>query len=804
MKRRNNTKKALLTSVLSLLLCCSMLIGTTFAWFTDSVSSGMNRIMAGNLDLEVYYENENKELTSIETVEKLFEDVTLWEPGAVAYENLTVANEGTLALKYQLGVTYGNQNTVDGYGLSGVLQAAIVENGVDTTKDRDEIVAGISDWQKLSDWYVNGELVPEKDATAEAPSSVTYGIVIWWEPSENDNNWNVNNGKRTSDGEPLHIDLGISANAWQRDYENDSFGIDYDANLVTTTLAELQERIAQNQDAVLMGVNEPSAVIEIPAAYTGTVTLNNVSIASIQAEGDADIVVDGKVTVKAVEADSSAISANGKLNISGTGNLTAVANGLHAYGIGGPAATEINISDITVDYVAGGSVGQIGTDEKYYKDAAEGGSAIGSGYDGAVITLNGVTVGKAIGGSKAAGIGASYWTGVTVNIIDSTIGYVEGGATAAGIGGSRISNGATTDENVKIQIENSTVTAQGGAYGAGIGSGYDTHCQAPGPICTINITGNSVINATGGKYAAGIGTGYHNAGLDGTIAESVVVNAASGEKLYKDTYTTAMDIGFGVVDPAREGLNNSCSINYKGTEIGIPAVTKSVSTAQELADALASGEKTINISGQITLTAGLSASDVTFVGMTADSGIDFAGHNITGSGTITYQNLQLTTVSLPNIPENGERYGWYGGIDYVRHSVANYENCTIEGVFTLYSDTVNVTGCTFNPYVQDGEEFYHIFVYGSDVVNVEGCTFYYGDRSIKIYTEDTTAQIEMTVSNCEFKAAEGAKINKALINIDSTLLKSVKLTIENITVDTALAGVATYSGADAKVTVTEK
>ena len=35
MKRKNLTRNALFTSIISLLLCVSMLVGTTFAWFTD-------------------------------------------------------------------------------------------------------------------------------------------------------------------------------------------------------------------------------------------------------------------------------------------------------------------------------------------------------------------------------------------------------------------------------------------------------------------------------------------------------------------------------------------------------------------------------------------------------------------------------------------------------------------------------------------------------------------------------------------------------------------------------------------------
>ena len=48
------TKRALVSSALALLLCFTMLLGTTYAWFTDSVSTVNNKIVAGNLDIELY------------------------------------------------------------------------------------------------------------------------------------------------------------------------------------------------------------------------------------------------------------------------------------------------------------------------------------------------------------------------------------------------------------------------------------------------------------------------------------------------------------------------------------------------------------------------------------------------------------------------------------------------------------------------------------------------------------------------------------------------------------------------------
>ena len=57
MTNSKSTKRALFTSVLALLMCVTMLVGATFAWFTDTASTGVNKIQAGNLKMEVSYKN---------------------------------------------------------------------------------------------------------------------------------------------------------------------------------------------------------------------------------------------------------------------------------------------------------------------------------------------------------------------------------------------------------------------------------------------------------------------------------------------------------------------------------------------------------------------------------------------------------------------------------------------------------------------------------------------------------------------------------------------------------------------------
>ena len=107
--KKNSTKRALVASILSMVLCCSMLLGTTFAWFTDSVTSTGNVITTGKLDVAMYWVEGNEDPNADTTVwadaskGHIFKN-DKWEPGYVEAKHLKIANEGTLALKYQLRI----------------------------------------------------------------------------------------------------------------------------------------------------------------------------------------------------------------------------------------------------------------------------------------------------------------------------------------------------------------------------------------------------------------------------------------------------------------------------------------------------------------------------------------------------------------------------------------------------------------------------------------------------------------------------------------------------------------------------
>ena len=111
MTNRKSTKRALLGSIMAMVLCLAMLVGATFAWFTDTASTGVNKIQAGNLDIEIQDETGK----AIDTLAWATKDGTafaedgktpLWEPGCTyTLTPFQIVNKGNLALKYKIVVT---------------------------------------------------------------------------------------------------------------------------------------------------------------------------------------------------------------------------------------------------------------------------------------------------------------------------------------------------------------------------------------------------------------------------------------------------------------------------------------------------------------------------------------------------------------------------------------------------------------------------------------------------------------------------------------------------------------------------
>ena len=112
MTNRKSTKRALLGSIMAMVLCLAMLVGATFAWFTDTASTGVNKIQAGNLDVALemkegdsWVSAEGKTLDFVKAADAKGEAI-LWEPGCTyTLPELRVVNNGNLALKYMIKIT---------------------------------------------------------------------------------------------------------------------------------------------------------------------------------------------------------------------------------------------------------------------------------------------------------------------------------------------------------------------------------------------------------------------------------------------------------------------------------------------------------------------------------------------------------------------------------------------------------------------------------------------------------------------------------------------------------------------------
>ena len=236
MTSSKSTKRALISSALAILMCVAMLIGTTFAWFTDTASTAVNKIQAGNLHVEIQ-DKEGTEIDTLKWVDKDGNDIAnqddiLWEPGCT-YElpKLRVINNGNLALKYTIEIT----------GING---DAKLNDAIDWTID------GIT----LDNTFTSLAVGADKEFTIKGHMQETAG----------------------NEYQGLSINgVGITVFATQDTVENDSYNIQYDKDAGTAhyTLAEFNAltEIPEDVKVVYLNIGDVSLA-------DGDVTIGNKDI----------------------------------------------------------------------------------------------------------------------------------------------------------------------------------------------------------------------------------------------------------------------------------------------------------------------------------------------------------------------------------------------------------------------------------------------------------------------------------------------------------------------------------------------
>lgn len=171
MKNSKNTKKALVFSCLSVVLCLTMLIGSTYAWFTDNASTNVNTIQAGTLDIalqmsadgEDWVDAAGETLSFVKAAGQEDEEV-LWEPGCTyALPQLRVVNNGNLALKFKVIInTIGDDE--DAQKLAEVLDVLL--GGIKVGTLADMMRESATD----PDGFIYGKLLPQATSAAYAIS----------------------------------------------------------------------------------------------------------------------------------------------------------------------------------------------------------------------------------------------------------------------------------------------------------------------------------------------------------------------------------------------------------------------------------------------------------------------------------------------------------------------------------------------------------------------------------------------------------------------------------------------------------
>ena len=310
MTNKRSTKRALIASVISLMLCFTMLMGTTYAWFTDSVASTNNIIQSGNLDVELYWSTDNSTWEKVDSNTNVFTS-TLWEPGHTEVVYLKVVNEGSLALKYQLGVNIasevGSTNVYDKtFKLSEFIKYGVV--ATDTAfADRDKAVEALTTITALNTPYLS-EVTKLGPVTKDASNNDVFDsdvvAMVVYMPTDVGNDANYK-----KDAAVPKINLGINLFATQVEAESDSFGDDYDKDAVlyeVRNATQLAAALAQGQSVKLMEDIELTETVNIPADAISTIDLNGNDInytatsgSVIYSKGNLTIIGEGTIKTEA-------------------------------------------------------------------------------------------------------------------------------------------------------------------------------------------------------------------------------------------------------------------------------------------------------------------------------------------------------------------------------------------------------------------------------------------------------------------------------------------------------------------------
>ena len=667
MFNKKGTKRSLLMSALALLMCVSMLIGSTFAWFTDSVVSANNIIKSGTLEVSMMWADGKEEPASANwqdaSTTKIF-NYDKWEPGYTEARHIAVTNEGTLALKYQLTIVPTGEvsklaDVIDVYYIKTATQlderadlSAYTPVGTLTQLINNEISA--------VDVMPNGKLAAGEGFTAT--------LVLKMRESADNEYQNLSIGTNFS----------VQLLATQLTKENDSYGPDYDEDawmdgMQVFTPEDLQTAINNGENPILQNDIELTEALVIPAAAS-TFSLRATPVYTV-------------INLNGFRLTGTGFDANGKAHMVVNNGNAVIKNGTIAVtGANGGAAlynaegASMILEDVTVT----------------------GASQTGSGWPSyavqnyGVMEINGAVVGSTHGALALYGDTVINDATVTMNGFggSSHVFYIGGEGTDVIINGGTYTHKGNVDGSLAYIMTGATMTVNGGTFSASNGGyGMATYTGSltvnGGTFANAFLDWGGPISIAGGTFATKPGDKY--------IAEGFkVVETAAGYEVVGDSVDVAVTNATGLAEAIAKGgvvfIASDIDMNNAWTSV-VPAngltILGNNHTITNLNQPLLAGK-----GGPVVTVKGLTIADSN-VGVAANENglgtgafMAFADH----SGTVVFEDCHL----LNSTVTGNERAAAFVAYSYANLTIkdCSVEGCTIKAVGSTAGLAAHVNGNT--------------------------------------------------------------------------------------------------------------
>lgn len=269
-KKTSPLLQTYLMSLLSLLLCCVMTLGTTAAWFTADVTSTGNEIYIGRLKVDLM-QGEGSVVD-----QPVFSGSTVWSPGSIETRTLQIVNKGELAFQYELSLSKLNWTDEHNIALTTIGDHFTVhvfagelteEHTHDTFADLD----ADADWKDmgtLKDVIEQGTLLAEGEITdvlnedgtvKNTKQSVSIAI-------------HMSDDATSEVGGMSVSDIGIKLVASQKNFEDTSEPAEPQDTLQNTLDSE--PSVTQDTLQSILDSETAPAAIELPAGDYGDITIS--------------------------------------------------------------------------------------------------------------------------------------------------------------------------------------------------------------------------------------------------------------------------------------------------------------------------------------------------------------------------------------------------------------------------------------------------------------------------------------------------------------------------------------------------